>query len=180
MNLGEEILREHSKRNTLRVATLVNNDPDLFRELIGLTLSQKTDLARKASWVLRWHFEEYPETYRSCLPKLISQLRKKGIHHAVKRNILGILKNSSIPSRWDGELIDICFRFIESASETIAVKAFSMEIITKIGKREPLIMNELKLILEDLLPYSNGGIESKIKKILSINPTKIKTHESGS
>ena len=167
MTLRDEILTEHSKNNVLRISRIIGNNKVLIKELINLTLGEDKDIARKAAWILRYNQSDYPAEYIPYISKMIDHLRQNDIHVAVKRNFLAILRISDIPRKNEGDLLDICFNFILSGKETVAVKAFSIDIIYRIGKREPSIMNELRLILEDQLPYGSAGIKSKAKKIIS-------------
>ena len=145
---------------------MAGRDPGLLRELLNLTLGDDPDIARKASWALRHCHEGKLVDFKPHVPKLIRYLRGQHIHHAVKRNILGILKNVRIPEPYKGELLDQCFGYIESGKETVAAKAFSIDIITNIAADEPSIMQELRLVLEDQLPYGTSGLISKASKIL--------------
>jgi hypothetical protein len=166
MDIRQEILKQHSKQNTLRIANLIGNDEELIRKLLDLSLGDDHDIARKAAWILRCCFEKYPQELKNHIPRLIKFLHKKDVHHAVRRNILGILKAVDIPAKYYGELIDTCFGYIESGKETVAVKAFSIDIIANIASGEPAILQELKLVLEDQLPYGTSGFKSKASKII--------------
>ncbi len=178
MNLETEINREHSKRNTIRVATMIGNDDTLLRQLVNLTLGTNEDLARKAAWVLRYSHENISKGIIPWLPKLIRHLQKGKIHPAVKRNILGIVKSVPIPPKYMGTMLDICFRYIESAQEPVAVKVFSIDIIAGMAGNQPDLLNELKLILEDQLPFGSAGFKSKAFKVIKNRNSKLSDYEN--
>ena len=149
MSIKSEIIKEHSKYNTERVAGIIGNNSNLLEELIKIVLNEDNEIARKAAWVMRSCYEKNPRCLDKYLSKLIHHLHKDPLHVAVKRNILGILISTDIPKKDWGYLIDICFKFLKSGQESIAVKAFSMDIIQRYAKNEPSIYNELSIILEE-------------------------------
>ena len=168
MSIKSELLQSYSKHNTVRVAKLIGQDTDLFKELMLIYFDAKDmDLARKAAWVFRHCVDEYPDLIQPYLRKLVKYLSKENHHDAIKRNGLAILQGISIPKKLYGPVTKICFEFIQNGKEAIAIKAYSMSILDNIGEDIPEIRKELKLILQDLLPYESAGFKSRARKILS-------------
>ncbi len=78
MNLVNEIIKEHSKRNTIRVANLIGNDNGLIDHLKALTLGLDQEIARNAAWILRavkCFSIEIAERLTSGRPELINELK---------------------------------------------------------------------------------------------------------
>ena len=98
---------------------------------------------------------------------LIKYLRKKGLHDAIKRNGLAILQAIAIPKKLYGPVTNICFEFLQNGKEPIAIKAYSMSILDEIGNDIPEIRYELKLIIQDLIPYESAGFKSRARRILA-------------
>jgi len=168
LNLKLEILQSHSKYNTVRVANLIGQDADLFRALMDLYFEAKNmDLARRAAWILRHCVDQFPFLIQPYLKKLIRYLGREGHHDAIKRNGLAVLVSSDLPKNLYGPLTNICFEFLLSGKEPIAIKVYSMSIIDKIGNDIPEIRNELKLVIQDLLPYESTGFKSRARRILA-------------
>ena len=168
MSIKSEILKSYSKQNTVRVANLIGQDIDLFKELMSIYFNaEDMDLARKAAWVLRHCVDQYPCLAEPYVKKIINYLSKEGHHDAIKRNGLAILQIISIPEELYGPITNICFEFIQSGKEAIAIKAYSMRILDKIGNDIPEIRHELKLVVEELLPYESAGFKSSARRILS-------------
>jgi hypothetical protein len=84
----------------------------------------------------------------------------------IKRNILNALFTQKIPKQLQGKIVNICFDFILSPSETVAVKVISLDIISKFIKDYPELKNELKAAIEDQLPKTTIAFRSKGSKIL--------------
>ena len=62
--------------------------------------------------------------------------------------------------------MDICFKFLESPTEALAVKVFSMGVLGNLATIYPEIKTELKLIIEEQLPNQTAGFKSRAKKVL--------------
>lgn len=167
MLLKNEILKSHSKYNTVRISQLIDQDDDLFKALINLYFDHKNmDLARKAAWILRHCVEQHPHLLNPFVKKLIKYLGTDGLHNAIKRNGLAVLEKVHVPEDLYGPLANICFEFVVSGKEPVAIKAYSMSILDKIGDKIPEIRHELKLIIQDLIPYESAGFKTRARKIL--------------
>ncbi len=168
MDLKNEILKEHSKSNTIRVAQLIANDTDKFSELMEAYFDKgNMDLARKAAWIVRQCVTQNPDLIFPYLQQVIEYLLQNELHDAIKRNGLAIIDIQNIPENLLGMVTDLCFRILNNGGERIASKAFAMSILFKIGRNYPEINRELKLILKELYPYQSPGFQSRAKKILN-------------
>ena len=92
-------------------------------------------------------------------------LDKKDAHVAVKRNIMRLLQDIEIPKPLYGTLTDKCFALLDP-KETIAVRVFSMTVLANIAKQEPDLKKELRIVIEDQLPYGSAGFLSRARKVL--------------
>jgi hypothetical protein len=166
MDLKEEILAEHSKAQTTRIVNYVGNDKKRFEKLLNLFLSKEPLINQRAGWPLSYCVEAYPELAKPYLAKLIRNLKKPGLHNAVKRNTIRLLQDIDIPARLLGELTNICFNYLMDVKEAIAVKAFSMTVLLNIAKKEPGLKNEIKLVIQEMMIQGSAGIKSRGKKVL--------------
>ena len=62
--------------------------------------------------------------------------------------------------------MDICFEYISSPTEAIAVKAFALTVLENLSQQYPEIRSELKTIIEDRWDYESAAFRSRAKKIL--------------
>jgi hypothetical protein len=62
--------------------------------------------------------------------------------------------------------MNICFQYLESPSETVAVKAFSLTILGKLAEKYPEIIPEIKLQVEDQLPHQTAAFRQRAKEFL--------------
>lgn len=152
----------------MRIVRRIEHDQNLFKILTDIYFnSNNTDESGKAAWILRHAVVRDPDRIQPYLKKLVRFLRTKPSHIALRRNGLGILQSVEVPESLYGLLSDICFKFLVSSNESVAVKVYSMSILEKIGNQIPEIHHELKLILQNLLPYGSAGFKARARKILS-------------
>lgn len=167
MNLKQEILKEHSKTQCNKIVNWVGNNQQRFDELIELFLHDEYRVTQRAAWpvsncVIANHF-----LINKHWKKLIDNLRKPDIHNAIKRNTVRFLQYIQIPKKQRGPIMDICFGFLESPTEPLAVKVFSMQVLYNLSLIYPEIKPELKLLIEEQFLNQTAGFKSRAKKILS-------------
>lgn len=165
MNIEEELLREYSKKQTVKIAKYVGDDPQKFKHLINLLASNSVLISQRTSWVLSACTDQYPELAKPHLKELVNHLKKPS-HDAVKRHILRMLQNIEIPKNLYGNITDLCFRFLSSSNEPVAIKVFAMTVLYNITQHEPDLKNELKILIEDQMDYESPAFTSRGGKIL--------------
>ena len=166
MNLSEEILKEHSKKNTIRIVSYIGNDKKRFNDLLTIFLKGDYLLAQRSSWILSYCAIANPSFLKPHFKQLIKKIKEPNIHDAVKRNLVKIWAETPIPEKYYGEIYDICFGYLRSISEPVAIKIHSMTICQKITAIYPELQLELKITIEDMMPFGAGGIIARGKKVL--------------
>jgi len=67
--------------------------------------------------------------------------------------------------------MNLCFDYIASPVEAVAVKAFALTILQKIAQFYPEIKDEVKIIIEDRWEVESPAFKSRAKKFLAtFNP----------
>ena len=166
MNILQEVLKEHSKAMCNRVVNYVGGDPDHFEDLVSTFLKGPYRVTQRAGWPLSYCVEAHPELIKPHLKRLIQNLETPGIHVSVKRNTIRFLQFIPIPVKLQGTVAAICFDFLSDPKETIAVKVFSMTVLANIAREQPDIRKELKIIIEDQLPFGSAGFVNRANKVL--------------
>ena len=166
MNLREEILKEHSKTQCDKILQWIGNDQKNFDELFFLFLNDEYRVVQRAAWPVSFAVIAHPELIRKHWSNLIKNLQKPNLHDAVKRNTVRLLQQINIPKKYQGAIMDICFSYIESPREAVAVKAFSLTVLGNLAKQYPEIIPELKILIEDQLPGQTAAFKSRGKKLL--------------
>jgi hypothetical protein len=168
MDLRDELIREHSKAQTLRIISYIGDNKSLFSELMGLFLANEPILSQRASWPLAYIAVAQPELVLPYQYQLITNIKQLNNHDAIRRNTLRIwIDVMPAEDNW-GELFDICYSFLRSKNEPNAIKSFAMHVMSNIVVKYPELKNELQSIIEDLLPLGKPAITSRGLKTLKL------------
>lgn len=167
MNIRDELQKERSREQALRIAAYANSSKLHFKELIQYFLGKESRLAQLAAWSLSWAAIQKPEMIQPYLKDLVAILQKKETHPALIRSTVRILERIEIPEEFHGEVMNACFGFIETPSTPAAIKAFSLTTLFNLSKTYPEIKGELKLIIEDRWDTETPAFKSRGRKILA-------------
>ncbi|HLP15346.1 MAG TPA: hypothetical protein VK470_03745 [Bacteroidota bacterium] len=165
MDIEFELRKEHSKRQTIRIAKWIGTDPERLESFMTIFLHGDALIGQRGAWVVGTLGDLHPDLFAPHLKNLIAKMKEPNIHNAVKRNIVHLLQNVEIPRRLLGTVVSLCFDFLACPDETIAVKVFAMTVIARVGKAEPDLMHELRLIVDQQLPLAGGAFRSRARRI---------------
>ncbi len=165
MKLDDELIKEHSLAQAKKISLWAATSRTNLKQLMKAFFSYNKQVVQQASWTASKVYELKPEWFDVYIPQLIECLEKP-IHGSVRRNSLRILQSMEIPESYRGELIDILFPLLEDSKAEIAAKAFGINVAYNIVKDYPELAKELKIIIEDQLPYATPSFKSRAKKII--------------
>jgi hypothetical protein len=168
MDLLKLLREEHSKKQTDRIVNYIGDDQKRFSELINLFFKGEYRITQRAAWPLSYCVRRHPELIHPYFKPLLDNLARKDIHIAVIRNTVRLLQDVSIPKRYHGRVMSTCFEFIQSPETPIAVKAFSLTILSHLAIDYPEIRGELKLIIEEQWENATPAFRSRAKKVLNM------------
>ena len=163
MDLQNVILEEHSKKQCTKIVEWVGNNQEKFDELFHLFLNGEYRITQRAAWPLSYCVIKYPGLMNNSYEKLISNLKKPNLHDSIKRNTVRLLEAVDIPLKYEGAVMEICFKYLESPNEAVAIKAFSITVLGKLAKKYPEIIPEIKLMIEEQLPHQSAAFRSRAK-----------------
>ena len=166
MDLLKLLRAEHSKKQTDRIVDFVGSDKVRFAKLIELFFEGEYRITQRAAWPLSYCVRRHPELIEPYYKRLLDNLARKDIHVAVIRNTVRLLQDVSIPKKFHGQVMSTCFDFIQSPETPIAIKAFSLTILSNLAKEYPEIQGELKLIIEEQWDAAPPAFRSRARKIL--------------
>lgn len=168
MNFRDQLLAELSKRNTDYIASVVDQDEMLFKELIDILISNEKIVSGRAGWVIETIWLKYPQMINPYINDLIDFLpithRDNQRRHCLK--ILSATNLETLDEERLGILIDKCFTWLEDPVYPTAVKMFSMQIIYNYVRIEPVIASELIAIIENQLEDATPGFRNRGEKLL--------------
>ena len=166
MNLREQILKEHSKSNCDKIVRWVGKNQQRFDELFYLFLNDEYRVVQRAAWPLSYAVIAHPQLIQKHFDKLLKNLEKPGVHAAVKRNTIRLLQDIEIPRRFQGQVMDLCFKYISEPKEAVATKAFSITVLDNLSASYPEIIPEIKLLVEQRYPHETAAFKSRARKFL--------------
>lgn len=171
MDIRKEVSKKLSKTGAVKVANLIGCDKRLFKQLVDIMLEEDNESAPQAAWTMSFCVKQCPEVVYPYLKILIENLNKKNLHDAVKRNTVRELQHISIPEKLLGAAANVCFRYLSSGMEAIAIRAFSITVLCNICKQQPDLKHELKLVLEEQMRNGEPAIISRGKKAMKFLST---------
>lgn len=167
-NLKEEILKGHSKAQCDKIVRWVGNSQLRFDELFYLFLHDGDKITQRSSWPVSYCVQAHPELIQLHFASLIKNLQKKNLHDAIKRNSMRLLQFVNIPKKYQGSIMDYCFTYLQSPTEPVATKVFSIYVLVNLSKIYPDILPEIKLVIEEQLPHQTAGFKSAAKKVMKL------------
>lgn len=166
MDLLQELTRDHSRASRDRMVSYVQYDAERFAELFELFKNGEQRIAQRASWSVSHCAEKFPVLISPYCGEMVDYLQMPGIHDSIKRNILRIFQTIDIPIELEGRLLELCFGYLMDKKEAVAIRVFAMQVLANLCEKYPEIRNELKVIIEDELPYAKPAFVSRGRKIL--------------
>ncbi len=166
MNLRDALLKEHSKSQCNRIVNFVGDDPKRFKQLVSLFFDPEYRVAQRAAWPVSYSVKNHPELIKPYFRRLLGNLSNRNVHDAVIRNTVRLFQYVSVPERYHGALMNSCFDFIQSNDIPVAIKAFSITVLSNLSKKYPDILPELKLVLAERWPHESAAFRSRAKPIL--------------
>jgi hypothetical protein len=166
MKLRDQILKEHSKVNNARMVRWVGNSQERFDELFNLFLNDEPVVVQRAAWTVSCCVIDHPSFIKKHFGKLLKNLSKPNLHDSVKRNSIRLMQDMEIPKRYEGAVMDLCFRYISKPGEAVAVKAFSLTVLSNLSKQYPEIIPEIKLLIEENYERETAAFKVRAKEFL--------------
>lgn len=143
----------------------IGNDTQRFAELMHLFLSGEYRISQRASWVVSHCVEAEPSLIEPYLAQII-HFAQQDVHDAVTRNILRLLQTIRVPEQLEGDLVNFCFQILEDKSRPIAIRTFALTVAYTCSLPYPELLQELRILLEDQLPYEAPAFKSRGSKLL--------------
>lgn len=166
MDVLKEIQRGHSRQQATKIADYVGNSTARFKSLISMFSAGPYRITQRAAWPIGICVERNPTLAAPHVSTLLRMLEAPDAQTAVKRNILRVFQFIAIPARYQGRLAACAFKLLSDKKETIAVRVFAMTVIANLCATEPDLKPELRIIIEDHLPYASPAFVSRARKVL--------------
>lgn len=136
----------------MRAVALLIDDADLV-------------LARRASWVFHHGGEFFPQHVPPLVPLLLPPLDANR-HPAIRRNVVRALQMVDLPEKQLGPVVSRCFDYLIDPAESVACRAFSVEVLWRACQQESELMPELEETLLAVMDHAKPGLRHRAKRTL--------------
>ena len=143
----------------------VNGDLS-FKQLITIYIGSHYRISQRAAVVLTALATDEPRLLKPHYNTLLDALEHPDCTVTVKRNTIRLFQFVPIPARHRGRICTLCFGYLNDHNEAIAVRVFSMTVLEQITRGLPELRSELRMILEDLMPYAGPALRSRGAKVI--------------
>ncbi len=166
MNLLEPLQKATTPQQLKKIVAQIGEPKHGLSELVTIYLKGPMRITQRAATLLVYFANKHPKLVDKELGQIINYLQKPKASVAVKRNTVRFLQFMPIAKKWQGRVADICFRYLTSHTEPIAVKVFSMTVLANLAKENQELKNELISIIEDQMPFGSAGFRNRGARIL--------------
>ena len=165
-SLKVRLMSDRSRKNIEKLAGEIGTDAERFAELMALFFGGPYRVTHFSAHLLSKCCDLNPHLILPYLGRMIDLLDKP-VHDSLKRNIVRTMQLIEIPEvHWD-KTADRCFDLLQSKKEAVAIRVFSMTVLANLCRKIPELKNELRIIIEDQLPYESAAFVSRGRKILA-------------
>jgi hypothetical protein len=162
-----EILESgQSRANTLLIVDMIGGDADRFRDLMKIFFTGDRRIAQCSSWPISVCAERHPHLLTPYLDRLVDRLNVKNDHTAVTRNIVRLLQYVDIPKTLQGKAYSHCLELIADPSQPVGVKAFAITVAKKIANAEPVLINEIKMVVKPFIKNASPGLKVRLRDLV--------------
>ncbi len=168
MNIQQELLREHSKEQSMKIAAYIGSDTERFDELMQLFMHGEYRINQRAAWVVSHCADHELSLVKPYMSEMADMVIDTNSNDATKRNILRIFQDMELSEEIMEKLLDPCFTYLGSPKVPAAIRVFSMTVLFKISQKFPELQQELRLVIEAVMPDGSAGIKSRGRRTLKL------------
>lgn len=166
MDIEKSLLKEHSRRQADSVVKYIGSRPSRFADLMKIFFGGEYRTKQRAAWAMSICIQHHPELIRPYLKKMVDLLKLPSTPVALTRNSLRALQFINIPGRYQGDIMDICFKVISDPQQPPANKAFSLTVLHNLSKKYPEIIHEMKIIIEENWERESPAFRARAKRVI--------------
>lgn len=162
------LLNNRSKLEIQKMIDSIILHPEKIHELMSILMDEKLmDIHYRAAWVLGYLAPLGSDAFENYFDFLLQTLEKENIHPTITRSITRLFQYIEIPEKYQGQLIDSCFKILTYEMQELAQRANSMTILYNYSKKYPDIQSELRYVIQEILEYKKeASIQSRGQKTL--------------
>ena len=158
-------MQQLSRRHVEYVAHCIGDNEKEFARLMDIALYGKEPVVQRAAWAMDACLEKHPELLSPFVETIIDAL-PEFTNNGVKRQMVKALSVREIPEKYEGEMVNLSFHWLQSPDTPVAIKVHCMQILANITERHPDLAEELRTVIMEQIPRNSAGFSSRGRKIL--------------
>lgn len=168
MNLRTELLREHSARQTRRLADYACAHPTALAELLQLFWYGAERERQLAADVMGWVGERRPKWLVPHLPGLLAAAQAgPGQPPAVRRAVVRVLQFVPVPEEWQALAFDTCLAMLRAPREPVAIRAYALTAAARLaGPYSELAAEVINTIENALITTDSAALRNRAAREL--------------
>ncbi len=166
-SLEDYLINNLSSENIQQIRKSEKVNQQMVDTLWSIIKSNEHPQAWRGAWSL-FHILSYKNNFELMRQHLneIVELLPSFKHNGQKREMMKVIQLFDARDIEMGTLIDICFEYLLSPKEALAVRVHAMQIIFDISEYEPDLKPELRGALEILAQETSPAIKGRSRMIL--------------
>jgi hypothetical protein len=166
LKLEKKLEGKHSKELIRNIVSYVGSNPTRFSELLKGIGHGPQRKRMGLSWAMSYCVENHPNLLTKHFNELIKLTSEESISTPIKRNCIRALQFVTIPIRYQGLVVTLCFQLLNTRTETVAIRVYAMTVLANLVGQNPELRREVVQSIEDGLMYAQPAYLSRAKKVL--------------
>ncbi len=149
----ENLLRYTSQRDLPVVLDKITADLDLFNEIAELACADYQPHSWHSAWVIDHYTDTNLDNFAPYLEKAYKVILKSNSESQI-RIFLKVIGKYPLLENYEVLIYDFCKTQLLSNTVSVGIKANAMRLLHKICIKYPELMEEIRLVIKELLPYN--------------------------
>lgn len=145
----------------------IANNPEVFEEVFDAFLNLDGRIAHRSGFILGSVFKKQPDLLIPRIEALLMKMNEPPSER-YRWHVLWYLSHCKFPAEYDGLAATYAFEELGKSYAKPAVKNASMRLLLFICKRNPELIPEYKLYLEEVIENERPTLVNQAKKQLKV------------
>ena len=147
------------------ISTFIASNNEVFEEVFNAFYAEEGHIAHRSGFILGQTFKKNPALLIPRIEMLLDKMPQPP-HEWYRWMTIWYLSHSNFPSEHDGLAATYAFEELGKSYAKPAVKNASMRLLEFICRRNPELIPEFKLYLEEIIKIERPTLVTKTKKQL--------------
>jgi len=162
-NWRELLYESWDKEWMMRLVDHISTDEKTFGEVLDAFLNDNGPIAHRSGFILGSVFKKRPELLYPRIEFFLSKM-KEPPHEWYRWHVLWYLSHCKLPAEHDGLASNYALEELSKSYAKPAVKNASMRLMEYICKRNPELIPEYKLYLEEIIENERPTLKRKAQQ----------------